>query len=186
MIKFIKSILDFSKNYSAINGYYITNRRLLIGSFLGFVGALIIAMDKFPIVHNLIDHCPPWNDIAFAIHDLDTYDYPQADGRNAGFLSARDRGFGILVKIIKQNRPEIHENIIGIGQNSPISVAEIDNKIIHIALENNKQGVPITTDFIFREWISRYRERIFLRIGLTFVTFAFLLGVVGRVEKKTI
>jgi hypothetical protein len=143
--------LGFIEGRSATRRYYISNRRLLLGSILGFIGALIIAMDKFPPVHNLVDQCPPWSYIAFAMQDLNTYDYRQSDGQIIGFLSAGDRGFGALVEIINVNRTDVHGKIVAIAQNSPIAVGGVPSSIIHVALENQQEGVPVTTDFIFRE-----------------------------------
>jgi len=167
-----------------VKGYYISNWRLLIGSALGFLGALIIVMDKLPPVHSLIDQCRPWSDVSYAIKDLNSYDYRSADGSLIGYLSVGDRGFDELVKIININRPDMQGTIVAIAQNSPINLGGIPSSIIHVALEHEQKGVSVTTDFTFREWIAKYRERYFLKRGFFFVTLTFLLGIIGRIEKK--
>jgi hypothetical protein len=167
-----------------MKGYSISNRRLLVGSILGFIGALVIAMDKLPPIHHLVDQCRPWSDITCAMQDLNTYDHRQSDGQSIGFLSAGDCGFSALVEIIDVNRPDIQGKVVAIAQNSPMTLGGFPSIIIHVAVEGQQEGIPVATDFIFREWISKYRERYFLKRELLLVTLAFLLGIIGRIEKK--
>jgi hypothetical protein len=172
------------KKREHVRRYRISNWRLLAGSALGFFGALIIPMDKFPPIHRMVDHCRPWSDIQYAIKDLNTYDYRQADGVLVGLLSPEDRGFDVLTKIININRPDLKVRIVAVAQNSPITLGGVPSSIIHVAVENSQTAIPVTTDFIFHEWVATYRERYFLRRGLLLITVAFLLGIIGRIEKK--
>ena len=154
--------------------YSISNWRLLLGSLLGFIGALVIAADRFPPIHRQVDQLGKWRDIASAVKDLNTFDYKASDSQMMGYLDARDRGFSDLVAVIKDNRTDLQDStIVAIVMNAPIEVGGVPSTIVHVAFKDNLNTMPLTTAFIFYEWIARERERYFLKIGLVFITLAF-------------
>lgn len=144
-----------------MNQFYVSNWRLLIGSFLAFIGSIVIASDKFPPVHSQYNRLQKWSNIHHAVADLDVFDYPTGDGNKVGYVAPEDVGFTDLAYIIRLNKPDLEGKIVGIAQNSPMALADVSSKIIHVVLEGKKRGVSVTTDFIFHEWIAKYRERFF-------------------------
>ena len=166
--------------------YFVSNWRLLIGSSLGFIGAILIAVDRLPPVHRQVDRVQKWRDINHAVTDLSIFDHPTPGGKKVGYVVATDPGFADLTRIIKLNKPELKGKIVAIAQNAPATFGGVDFKIVHVALEGNPQGVPVTTDYIFHEWVAEYREGFFLKWGLTFVTLGFLFGIIGRIERRKV
>jgi hypothetical protein len=165
--------------------YRISNWRLLTGSFLGFMGSFIIVCDKFPPIHHTIDKFWEWKDVNLGIKALSTLDQRQSDNQLIGYVRNGDPGFLHFVAIIKDNRPDLCDStIVLIAMNAPISVGGLESKNVHVKFLDNMQTLPLTSEFIFRDWIARDRERFFLRIGLIFVALAFFLGIIGRVQKN--
>ncbi|HOE67329.1 MAG TPA: hypothetical protein PLO62_12460 [Candidatus Hydrogenedentes bacterium] len=141
----------------------ISNRRLLIGSILGFLGSLIVTIDKFPGIHELIDTLQPFSDTAYGIKAMDAYSYTQSDNQKVGVLRSGERGFDNLVRVIKTNRPEIKDKIVAIAQNSPMTLGGVPTKIVHVQVAQNstQPAIPLTSEFIFREWVAKAREQHF-------------------------
>ena len=136
--------------------YYITNWRLLIGSLLGFSGSLFIASDKFPPIHEYFNDFNPWRELNVAIVDIQTFDYTTASGRKAGYITRGDTGFDHLIAIISDNRADISiTNIIGIGQNTAVLLGGVPANNIHLVLDNKSSAQPLTTTYIFNEWVTK-------------------------------
>lgn len=166
-----------------MNSYFVSNWRLLIGSFLGFMGGIVIAIDKFPVIHHQISRVQKWSNIQHAVADLNVLDQP-IGGIKVGYVAPSEPGFDDLVNIIRLNKPELNDKIVGIIQGTPMAVGGVPSKIIHVIMEGPAETVPVTTDFIFHEWVAKYRERFFLKLGLLFVTLGFLMGIIGRIDKR--
>ena len=162
----------------------VSNWRLLLGSLLAIFGSLIIAMDKFPIIHEWINNCHRFSDIQYAIADLNVSDYVDGNGVKVGSLGFGERGFDELNNIIRINRADIQDRIIAVFQDNTISLGGTPYPILHVGLEGNSKTIPITSGFIFHEWIAKDRERVFLRKGLSCIALGFFFGVIGRLERR--
>jgi hypothetical protein len=164
----------------------IENKLAFVASVLAFVGTIVIVMDRFGPIHRTVDHLPKWQNIAIAMADLDTFDTKIRDEKEVGMLEQGKPGFRELVHIILKNRPELREQrIVAVVKNQPIAVGGVPIKIVHVAIEGNPQGLTITTDYIFHEWIRDYRDKYFLKIGLTIIAISFLVSVFAHIKWKT-
>lgn len=142
-------------------------------------------MDKFPSIHAWVDTLPRFSDIAYAIKDLNSYDYLINDERKIGHLSRGERGFDNIARIIEANRPEIQGDFVAVAQWNGMTVADIEiTNVIYIVPESSREYLAVTTEPIFREWIAKDRERIFLKAGLSCIALGFFFGIVGRFERR--
>ena len=158
---------------------------LLISALLAFFGSLIIVMDRFGPIHNLISNLPKWKNIELALIDLDNYDTPTNDGSNVGMVEQGKPGFSDFLNVIYSNKPNLkNRDIIVIAKNQPISIGGVPMKIVHVGFRGETQGYSLTTDYIFNEWIRDYREKYFLKIGLSMIALSFLLSVFVQILFK--
>jgi len=161
----------------------IENHASFWAAVLAFIGTIVIVMDSFAPIHRIVDQCPKWKNIRTAMVDLDTFDTNTKDGKKVGMVEYGKPGFADLVYVVSYNRPNLrNRSIIAIAKNQPIGVGGVPMKIVHILFKDNPQGYSLTTDYIFHEWVSDYRMRYFLKIGLSMIAVAFLLSVVAHVK----
>ena len=163
----------------------IDNKPSFWAAVLAFVGTVIIVMDSFTPIHRMIDRRPKWKNIRLAMADLDTFDTKMKNGKMNGMVERGKPGFTELVHIIVCNRPDFRgKQIVAVVKNQPIGIGGVPLKIIHVALENNSQAQPLTTDYIFQEWVREYRAKYFLKVGLSAIVVAFFLSVIAHIKRK--
>ena len=163
----------------------IDNKPSFWAAVLAFVGTVIIVMDSFTPIHRMIDQCPKWKNIRLAMADLDTFDTKMKDEKMNGMVERGKPGFTELVHIIVCNRPDFRgKQIVAVVKNQPIEIGGVPLKIVHLALENNSQAQPLTTDYIFQEWVREYRAKHFLKVGLSVIAVAFFLSVIAHIKRK--
>lgn len=163
----------------------IENHASFWAAVLAFVGTVVIVMDSFTSVHGMIDQCPKWKNIRLAVADLDTFDTKMKDGEMNGVVEENKPGFAELVHIIRSNRSSLpDEPIIAVVKNQPVGIGGVPLRIVHVVIQGNSHAVPLTTDFIFQEWVQDYRAKYFLKIGLSIIALAFLLSVVAHIRCK--
>jgi len=162
----------------------IENKLSFAAAVLAFLGTIVIVMDRFGPVHRTVDRFPKWRNIATAVADLDTFDTRIRDGKEVGMVEHDKPGFSELVHIIIfVNRPDLRDKtIVAIVKNQPIGVGGVPMKIVHVLFKNNPQGYSLTTDYIFHEWIRDYRDKYFLKTGLSIIAIAFLLSVFAHIK----
>ncbi len=163
----------------------IDNKPSFLAAVLAFVGTVIIVMDSFTPIHWMIDRCPKWKNIRLAMVDLDTFDTKMKDGKFTGMVKRGEPGFTELVHIIVSIRPDLRgKQIAAVAKNQPIRIGGVPLKIVHVALENSSQAQSLTTDHIFQEWVREYREKYFLKVGLSVIAIAFFLSVIAHIKRK--
>lgn len=163
----------------------IDNKLSFAAAVLAFLGTVIIVMDRFGPVHRGVDRFPKWRNIGLAVVDLDTFDTKTGDGKEVGMVEQDKPGFSELVHIILANRPDLQDRtIVAIAKNQPIGVGGVPMKIVHVLFKNSSQGYSLTTDYIFHEWIRDYRDKYFLKVGLSVIALAFLLSVFAHIKWK--
>jgi len=164
----------------------IDNKLSFCAAVLAFLGTIIIVMDRFGPIHRTIDQFPMWQNISTALADLDTFDTKTRDGKKVGMVERGKPGFIELVRIISGNRPDLKDKtIVSIVKNQPIGIGGVPMKIVHVAFKNNPDAQSLTTDYIFHEWIRDYRDKYFLKVGLSVIALAFLLSVFTHIKWKT-
>jgi len=163
----------------------IENQASFWAAVLAFVGTVIIVMDSFMPVHRIIDRYPKWENINLAMTDLDTFDTKMADGKMNGMVEKDKPGFRDFKHIICSKRPSLQEKTItAVVKNKPFGAGGVPFKIVHVAVEGNSNAIPLTTDYIFQEWVRDYRAKCFLKIGLSIIALAFLLSVFAHIDWK--
>lgn len=170
-----------------VTSFRIHNWLAFVAAILGFIGTFIIVMDRFEPIHRKINRFhQKWENISIALKDLDTFDTEVEDGQKVGMVELGKQGFSELVDIILNNRPDLmNKDIAAIAKNKPIIIGGTSFKIVHVAFANNPQADSLTTEYVFYEWVRDYREKYFLRIGLILIGIGFLIGVFGRIKRKT-
>jgi hypothetical protein len=179
-----KSTLQYKQGIiKTIKSLRIYNWFSFIAALLGFIGTFIIVMDKFGPIHRKISQLNKWKNISIALENLNTFD---TNKDNLGMIESGEEGFMELVDIIYGNRPDLADKKIeAIAKNKPITVGGIPFGIIHLVFLNNiNKGYPLTTEYIFHEWINNYREKHFLKKGLWLIALGFLLGIFGHIKRK--
>jgi len=143
-------------------------------------------MDKFGPIHRKIDQFQKWENISIALKDLDTFDTEDKDGNKLGGVEVGKQGFSELVAIILSNRPDLmNKKIVAVAKNQPMELGGVPFKIVHVAFANNPKADSLTTEYVFYEWVSNYREKYFLKTGLLLIALGFLMGVFGHVRRRT-
>ena len=179
-IKYARSIIE------VVRSFEILNWLSFIAAVLGFIGTFVIVMDKFGPIHRKIDQFQKWQDISVALKDLDTFDTKDKDGNKLGIVEVGKQGFSELIDIILSNRPDLRsKEIAAVAKNAPMSLGGVPFKIIHVAFANITQAESLTTEYVFYEWVSNYREKYFLKRGLILIALGFLIGVFGHIKRKT-
>lgn len=117
---------------------------------------------------------------------MDTFDKKDNDGNKLGIVEVGKQGFSELVDIILSNKPDLtSKKIVKVAKNQPVMFGGVPFKIVHVAFANNPRADPLTTEYVFYEWVSNYREKYFLKIGLLLIALGFLIGVFGHIKRKT-
>ena len=163
----------------------IDNKPSFWAAVLAFVGTVIVVMDSFTPIHRMIDRCPKWKNIRLAMADLDTFDTKIRGGKMNGVVERGNPGFTELVHIIVCNRPDFKgKQIVAVVKNQPMITGGVPLKIVHVVRENNPQAQPLTTDYICQEWVREYREKYFLKVGLSVIAVGFFLSVIAHIKLK--
>lgn len=178
-IKYIRTITETATSFR------IHNWLSFMAAVLGFVGTFVIVMDKFGPIHRKIDHFQKWENISIALKDLDTFDTEGKDGKKLGMVEVGKQGFSELVDIILSNRSDLmNKKIVAVAKNQPVIIGGVPLKIVHVAFANNPKAEPLTTEYVFYEWVNNYREKYFLKKGLLLIALGFLMGVFAHVKRK--
>jgi len=149
---------------------------------LCFIGTLVIVIDRFSPVHHFIDNHTKWHHVNLAVEDIQNFDYKTSDGEFVGYVGKSDPGFVELLEIVKNNRQDMKKKeIVGIAMNRIATFGGIPYRIVHAKLKNEPKVLPLTTEYIFYEWIRNFREKYFLKKGITLIAIGFLCGVLGQI-----
>jgi len=164
--------------------YRVDNYFAFFSAILGFVGTLVIAMDRFGPIHHSIDRLGRWQNISTGLRTLDTLQTKLHDGQMVGLLQPNSPGFNELAHIISLNRPDFREEDIGtIVKNAPVSVGGVDLRILHIARRNTNSATPIGVEYMLYDWVKDYRQKCFLKYGLSLIGLGFMLSIFSRIRR---
>jgi hypothetical protein len=168
----------------------IDNHLAFYGAILGFTGTLIATVDRFPTTHQYISTFSKWRNIDEALANLQNVEHPD-DQHIIPDITEGKPGFDDLVHIIKLNRPDLaNEKIDGIFTETTVGFGnDLDIRILCVGLEQwsildgfKKEAKPIAFELQFFDWVSTYRQRYFLSIGIFVAGIGFLLGVLSRLR----
>jgi len=177
------------KFFRAIAGFFasikIQNWLSFFAAVLGFIGTFVIVMDNFEFISNRIDKFQKFQNISIALNNLNSLNTTIKDGQKVGMIRLGSQGFSELIDIVIINRPAFrNKQIVAIAKNQPLVLADIPFNIVHIFIANETHAVSLTTEYIFDEWVSNYRDKYFLKFGLSLITIGFLIGVLGHIKRK--
>lgn len=153
-----------------------------VGTVLCFLGTLLIVVDKFVPVHIFVNQHTKWHDINLAVLELAKFDKLNASGDQVGYMGEGSKGFSEVVEIVKYNKPNLRDKqIVGFVMNRPINVAGIPLCVVHTAFKDNNNAEPLTTEYIFYEWIKNAREKFFIKWGIFTIGLGFLFEIFGLI-----
>ena len=165
----------------------ISNTLSLIGTVFSLIGTLIIVSDTFEYGQNWYNKFDTFENIKTGLTDLNNPDTIFWTVTPAGIIRKNDTGFSEIVKIIGNNRKTTDtKEISQIVLLTLEEFGEVKEKILSIKMNNNGTFTSITSEYIFLEWLKKYRERQIISWGLRIIIFGFFFICLSHFNCKYI
>src|ERR1035441_895214 len=168
----------------------IDNHLAFWGAVLGFIGTIIAIVDRFPATHQYISTFSKWRHIEEALTNLQDVEHPDTEHIKPSLVEGKP-GFDDLVYIIELNRPDLtNEKIVGIFTQTTVGFGNgLDIRILCVGIERwsilggyQGEAKSIAFELQFFDWVSTYRQRYFLSIGIFVAGTGFLFGILSRLR----
>jgi hypothetical protein len=181
------------KYQTKLRWWRIDNWLALIGASLGFLGSIVVLIDRYPPTQSWINSWDKWKNLEIAIQKTNADGVPSGTyysdyiAKNIG-LQPTDPGFNDLISIVKLNFPKFSDkeilfifskSVMGIGEN--IETRVISAMVREGSSNNfNSQSIALKTTVV--EWINVYRQRFFLTYGFILTAVGFFFGILSRIR----